>query len=381
MAGAAPLSVLIAASNVATLSEDRVAQFPNWISHLRPLLFPPSSPHDLIVLHLQEVGGVKWTNQKVVEFADRVQSALLDGVSSDYWSSGLVVDMEPTRFTALGTIVLVRRLTASRFRRRHFASGELVALNCDAERRTGLVPVAGHEYFRHEKFEGSSSRKGFLVSEWSADGRLMNIANVHLYHDDSNLVALECVPSVYAVKRAAALRTVMQRLPPGPAMLAGDFNFRLDLAPFVAWIRQRAASATAVAESGDAQFLLVQKDVFQCPFLDAQLRQPELAASVRHSFDQELPRFNNEQSDAAMRLIEEHVSFPPTYPIEGPDRWSAKRAPGWCDRVLYTPAAAATLFHPSLPRTYNVLRPTDAAPLGSDHLPVYLHFYVPQGNV
>lgn len=358
------LSVLVASSNVATLSDERPQHFGAWLSHLRSVLFP-SPPHDLVVLHLQEVGGVKWTSQKVAEFAERLQSALLTPSSADYWCSGLVIDLEASRFTALATVILVRRLSASRFRRRHFASGELVAV-ADVDHAVCLVPAAGHAFFRHEKFEGSASRKGFLVSEWGAGGRALSVANVHLFHDDSNLVALDASPSLYAAKRAAALRTVVQRLPPGPALLAGDFNFRLDLAPFLAWLRARAPSAPAA----DGHALLVQKDVFQCAFLDALMSDPAAARSAREAFDRELVRFNAD-ADAATRLAEEPIAFPPTYPIEGAGRWSTKRAPAWCDRIVYN-AAAAALFAGA--RTYAALQASADTPLGSDHLPVYLHF-------
>jgi inositol-1,4,5-trisphosphate 5-phosphatase len=299
---------------------------------------------------------------------------MLDGhVGSEYWSTGLVIDMEPTRFTALASLILVRRLSASRFRRRHFPSTEFAPIS-ECEQR-GLVPVAGHEYFRHEKFDGSTSRKGFLVSEWCVDGHALSHVNVHLFHDDSNLLALASTPSTYATKRSAALRVVMQRLPPGPALLAGDFNFRLDLAGFVAWLRAQvpsSASASMSMPASDGQYVLVQKDTFQCPFLDPLLCDAAKHTSIRESYDMELQRFNGEV-EAALRLQEDAVGFPPTYPVDGLGKWSSKRAPAWCDRVLYT-QSCTPLFSASHKRSYAVLQATPSTPLGSDHLPVYFHF-------
>ena len=111
------LSVLVASSNVATLSDDRTQHFGAWLSHLRTVLLP-SPPHDLVVLHLQEVGGVKWTAQKVAEFAERLQSALLSPSSPDYWCSGLVIDLEASRLTPRATVLKVPPLAATRFPRR-----------------------------------------------------------------------------------------------------------------------------------------------------------------------------------------------------------------------------------------------------------------------
>lgn len=90
--------------------------------------------------------------------------------------------------------------------------------------------------------------------------RALDLVNVHLFHDASNLIACNSSPSIYSANRKNALRYVINRLipshacsvccsrvgshlfptvvsprrisdarhPPAPFFLFGDFNFRLD---------------------------------------------------------------------------------------------------------------------------------------------------------
>ena len=75
------------------------------------------------------------------------------------------------------------------------------------------------------------SRKGYLRTRWTLAGTPLDLVNIHLFHDASNLVSLEAVPSVYSRHRRRALAYVLDRLNNGdrlPYFVFGDFNFRLE---------------------------------------------------------------------------------------------------------------------------------------------------------
>lgn len=83
------------------------------------------------------------------------------------------------------------------------------------------------------------SRKGFLRTRWQLAGTVLDLVNIHLFHDASNLAAAEQFPSVYCASRRRALVHTMERLHTdrsngvAPYFVFGDFNFRCDTAGVV----------------------------------------------------------------------------------------------------------------------------------------------------
>ena len=85
------------------------------------------------------------------------------------------------------------------------------------------------------------SRKGFLHTRWLIGESAIDLINCHLFHDQSNIVALKRVAgdplSVYARCRMQALRHTLSSakaatrglLMQPATFIFGDFNFRLDL--------------------------------------------------------------------------------------------------------------------------------------------------------
>ncbi|CAL8391268.1 unnamed protein product [Arctogadus glacialis] len=53
------------------------------------------------------------------------------------------------------------------------------------------------------------SRKGFIRTRWALADCAFDLVNIHLFHDASNLVALEKSPSVYSGTRQKALGYVL----------------------------------------------------------------------------------------------------------------------------------------------------------------------------
>jgi inositol-1,4,5-trisphosphate 5-phosphatase len=69
----------------------------------------------------------------------------------------------------------------------------------------------------------------------------LNLVNVHLFHDASNLIALTSSPSIYSENRKKALIYTLDRIKKNQSnqeteqniVIFGDFNFRLDLSSLV----------------------------------------------------------------------------------------------------------------------------------------------------
>lgn len=78
------------------------------------------------------------------------------------------------------------------------------------------------------------SRKGFLRTRWNIEGTTIDLINIHLFHDASNLASCEQSPSVYCKSRRRALVHTLERIHKDPDnnlvpfFMFGDFNFRCD---------------------------------------------------------------------------------------------------------------------------------------------------------
>lgn len=69
------------------------------------------------------------------------------------------------------------------------------------------------------------SRKGFLRTRWEIKGTVIDLVNIHLFHDASNLAACEEYPSVYCKSRRRALVHTLERLALCSGMRIGHFHF------------------------------------------------------------------------------------------------------------------------------------------------------------
>ncbi|MEQ2177174.1 hypothetical protein GOODEAATRI_001078 [Goodea atripinnis] len=137
----------------------------------------------------------------------------------------------------------------------------------------------------------------------------LDLVNIHLFHDASNLIAVNSSPSIYSANRKKALRYVINRWDqisdnpsnPIPFFLFGDFNFRLDTLTLVqVWMD---------IVSNNTQLL---------------------------KYDKEITSFHDV-------IREEDITFPPSYPyIEDsnqPKQYMNTRCPAWCDRILMSHTA------------------------------------------
>ncbi len=254
--------------------------------------------------------------------------------------------------------------------------------------------------------EGRWSRKGFLRSRWRLRETQVDLVNVHLFHDASNLVSMEAAPSVYCNFRRRALRHVLDHLEEDagghgrrPFFVFGDFNFRLEgkdvlkrlsrglsrvEGPLEAAASMPPESASSESSSDNLlQFLDEEKDqvVLSIGKKEFRVQGPALSDVFTRGW-QQWRKYDRELSvGAGDRLIEMPLNFPPTYPfVEEPGEsggsYMETRCPAWCDRVLLNPGARALLAEATT--EYDVVG--REACMG-DHKPVYLRLLLaPEGE-
>ena len=201
-----------------------------WASELAELALPMDP--DFIAVHMQEVGGSNWKSEGVNR-SKMIVSALVK-LFREHWCSGFLCNPDTSNeFTALGAVFLVRRSILGEVRMWDF--GEQNGTMAGGGRPSGWKSldddqVVGAETLgpslgdtakvkcRHGKFpqhffaeSPGWSRKGFLHTRWSLAGCEVDMLNVHLFHDASNLTAIERPRadesgSLYAARRLGALR-------------------------------------------------------------------------------------------------------------------------------------------------------------------------------
>ena len=197
------------------------------------------------------------------------------------------------------------------------------------------------------------SRKGYLRTRWRLRGTPLDLINVHLFHDASNLVSVESAPSVYCVLRRRALTWILDRVQGegaeharAPFFIFGDFNFRLDGSRVLRKLTGAAEAPLPPAALGgedDGKGVREFRDGSDCVVVALGKKQfsMEGAEETFNSRWSQWTEYDHEKDPVTERLKERKLSFPPTYPYEeNPDeghKYMKTRVPAWCDRVLYSP--------------------------------------------
>ncbi|KAF0033441.1 hypothetical protein F2P81_013507 [Scophthalmus maximus] len=231
------------------------------------------------------------------------------------------------------------------------------------------------------------SRKGFMRTRWIIHNQGLDLVNVHLFHDASNLTACESSPSVYSANRRNALRYVINRVSdsrysPLPFFLFGDFNFRLDTLSLVQHLSTEADVQTVRKDSNevekiiweekdnDHQVLLHIEEKMFAYLHQAYFREDNVPSLLK--YDKEVAAFHDV-------IREEDITFPPSYPYSEehakPTQYMNTRCPAWCDRVLMSHAAQESIHDRSDDGergvVYNTVGPNVCM---GDHKPVFLFF-------
>lgn len=242
--------------------------------------------------------------------------------------------------------------------------------------------------------ESRLSRKGYMRTRWLFnDCKPVDFVNIHLFHDSSNLVAMEKTPSPYAQNRQRALEFTLKKIslplnetkanglsdiPQVPLFIFGDFNFRLDtnrviqritegVAPVVKRCeesnevlkivyhrrddseiekdsfgnvtRKDDGNSNYIKEGGEV-VMTVGKKLFDCENLDETFRAIKNTEWLKE-LDCELEKFKSQ-------LYEFKISFSPSYPFredaQGGHSYMKTRCPAWCDRILFNAAGGNMIY-------------------------------------
>ncbi|KAJ8985047.1 hypothetical protein NQ317_016958 [Molorchus minor] len=376
------IPVLLVTANVGSIFEDPTEMLKIWTEEF--LSTVSKLDPKFIALHCQEVGGKNYelSMKHVEHFVKLLMSSnelrLFDRIrvflDEDYSSA--------ENFTALGNL--------------YFVHNSLENILVWDFKDLKFVPVEGKEIYsgnieavvtkEKAKFpqdffpECKWSRKGFMRTRWSVNGSVIDLVNIHLFHDASNFVAMESYPSVYCKNRRRALEHTLQRFhndpyENAPYFLFGDFNFRTDTDGVIKKLTD-GLKATRVQNNKNNEYtklqyvndeskpvLTVGKKEFN--HLDHQTVFLNPTPEWLKSFDKELEAFEG-------TLTEYPVTFPPSYPFEEKISeaccYMQTRCPAWCDRVLLSRCAERLICADS--KVEYGLMGTNAC-MG-DHKPVYL---------
>ncbi|XP_070503717.1 inositol polyphosphate-5-phosphatase A isoform X2 [Chironomus tepperi] len=340
------IECLLVTANCGSVFEDPSRLLENWIAEF--LSHVKKSKPKFIGLHLQEVGGK--TYEKSMEYVEQFIKYLCESIElSEFSKIRIYLDEDynsAEHFTALGNLYFAHNSIKS-LKIWNFLNHEYE----DAEGKTiqtgNIESVATKEKakFPQQFFpECKWSRKGFLRTRWNIDGSTIDLINIHLFHDASNLAACEPFPSVYCKSRRRALIHTLERIHNDqqnglvPFFIFGDFNFRCDTEGVVrkltthlteqriphlksdhSKIQFRDADGSVQLTVGKKEFTHIDHKIFKEDWLKKFDRELEPLEDILHEFP---------------------INFSPTYPFEEnpqlPHHYMTTRCPSWCDRILMT---------------------------------------------
>ncbi|XP_070690464.1 inositol polyphosphate-5-phosphatase A [Pempheris klunzingeri] len=341
--------VLLVTANVGSLF-DNVGEIQNkWLQELYKTIH--SHKPQFVALHFQEVGGKDYmVNMGHAEsFFWTIESS---EEMKDFDRVCIYVDNQfqaEDSFTALGSMYFIHK-TLKNIYQYDFNVKDFKAVS-GQNRHVGSLD--GVTTLEKEKFPKNFwpdfkwSRKGFTRTRWIIHNQGLDLVNVHLFHDASNLIACNSSPSVYSANRKNALRYVINRISdsrytPLPFFVFGDFNFRLDTLSLVQHLSTSADVQTVKKDSSNevAKIICEEKDNDHQVLLHieeklfAYLHQ----AIFREDNGRALLKYDKEVAAFDDVVTEEDIKFPPSYPYSEeytkPTQYMNTRCPAWCDRIL-----------------------------------------------
>ncbi|XP_031426785.1 inositol polyphosphate-5-phosphatase A isoform X2 [Clupea harengus] len=380
--------ILLVTANVGSLFDNVGEMQKEWLREFYTAVQTYKSR--FVALHFQEVGGKEYMAN--MEHAENfIRSMESSEEMRDFDRVCTYVDSHfkaQDSFTALGSMYFIHKSVKSIFQY-DFNAQEFKAV---AGQNKFVGSLEGVTTVQKEKFPKNFwpdfkwSRKGYMRTRWLIDNQGLDLVNVHLFHDASNLIACNSSPSVYSGNRKKALRYVINRISdsdsPLPFFLFGDFNFRLDTLSLVQHLSISADVQTVKKDSSNEveRIICEEKDNDHKVLLQietklfAYLHQ----AVFREDNGRALLKYDKEMEAFKDVISEEEIVFPPSYPYSEdysePTQYMNTRCPAWCDRILFS-LTAQDIIHkrqdgePDL--TYNTLGPNVCM---GDHKPVFLCF-------
>ncbi|XP_013867556.1 inositol polyphosphate-5-phosphatase A [Austrofundulus limnaeus] len=381
--------VLLVTANVGSLF-DNVGEIQNgWLQELYKTV--QKCKPQFIALHFQEVGGKDYVvNMGQAEnFFWNIESSK---EMKDFDRVCIYVDNKfqaEDSFTALGSMYFIHK-TLKNIYQYDFNVKEFKAVV--GQKCVGsldrVTTVEKEKFPKNFWPDFKWSRKGFMRTRWIIHNQGLDLVNVHLFHDASNLIACNSSPSIYSANRKNALKYVINRLSDNrytvlPFFLFGDFNFRLDTLSLVQHLSTEADVQTVKKDSSnelekiiyeeknnDHQVLLQIEEKLFAYLHQAVFREDNGEALVK--YDKEVQAFHDV-------ITEEDIKFPPSYPYSEdytqPTQYMNTRCPAWCDRILMSHTAQDLIHRSTDPDekrvVYNTMGPNVCM---GDHKPVFLFF-------
>ncbi|KAL3864925.1 hypothetical protein ACJMK2_006569 [Sinanodonta woodiana] len=350
--------LMLVSANVGSIFEDPEHMLKLWLKEF--LKYARHVEPGMVAIHCQEVGGKNYeaSMQHVNQF---VKAMLGSEELQKYDRARVFLDEDYTaadKFTALGNLYFI-----------HESVEDVMIwdfIECKFTQVEGREVLSGNieniQIKEKAKFpqnffpDFAWSRKGFLRTRWSVNNSVFDLVNIHLFHDASNIVAMQNSPSLYSVNRAQALRHTLQRFEDDqfenvPFFVFGDFNFRLDLYLLVKELTDKTTAhhtkgkkdqitKVVYTEEGNGKVVLtVESKAF-----DHHDQHKEVFTKMTkwlREFDTELKPFSD-------KLFEFDINFPPSYPfsedVHDGMSYMKTRCPSWCDRILLSHSAKNIIY-------------------------------------
>eukprot|EP00731_Ephydatia_muelleri_P020979 Em0013g706a len=367
--------------------DDRIES--QWLEEFEKVVL--KADPDVAAIHFQEIGGkeYKMCMPKVKKFVRKLRDlscfSHFDRVRGFF---DIDFDTED-EFTALGNIYLFHSRTEPVFlwdfetNTFHGVQGDHVLfeeLKFDKQHQKEKFPT---EFYPDVTW----SRKGLLHTKWKLFGsHIFNLVNIHLFHDDDNLTALES-PSVYCAYRKKALERAIQSVNrtladlQEPVLFYGDFNFRLDFSAVMRHIISSGHQAEFLKSPSGKLFDKIvyrptTEDTSQ-PTVTVERKRFYVADATLFTSDyKELLQYDNELNSYA-ELLELPINFQPSYPfsekIDEGTKYMDKRCPAWCDRIVMNNSALQLVKKSPGGCIYDMMAKEICV---GDHKPIYLVFTI-----
>lgn len=375
---------LLCTANVGTVFENLDEMMNPYINEL--LTKVTDSKPEFVAIHMQEVGGkhYKQTMQSIDTF---FKCFLSNEMLSEYDRYLILIDSDFSddfTFTSLSNIYLIHNsLTENDVEIYNFNEKVFYKF---LTRQIYTGNLTGNDFIFKERFEKKFfpefnwSRKGFVQTKWRIRNNTLNLVNVHLFHDASNLVALSVSPSIYSENRKKALKYTVDRINSTKCeseinnynVIFGDFNFRLDLGPMIEKYTLKCKSNGIKSEDSTQKTFkdVNEKEIFV--IADKKFKWnycKDIQAEINN-----LIEFDKELSTSEEPLYECSRNFPPSYPfmedLVNFNKYMETRCPAWCDRIIFN-----SDFNDIINDQENVIYDMmgKGVPMG-DHKPIYLVF-------
>ncbi|CAF0870845.1 unnamed protein product [Brachionus calyciflorus] len=379
--------VLLITANVGTIFENLDVLFEPWMNEFTKKL--TKLKPEFIALHMQEIGGKNYKTS--MQSIDPFFKKFLSNSCIQHYNRYLIaIDSDFTdenNFTSLCNVYLIHESLKQDDVQLYNFSDKLHFNYTSRQIFSGNLNnnhlIYKERYKKHFFKDFQWSRKGFIQTKWRLKKHDFDFVNIHLFHDPSNLVALNSTPSIYSESRKKALEYSIKKIKENhvdsndPIMFSifGDFNFRLDLSTL---INDFSNKGNLVEFKDNNQKLL--KVVFKASDDKEVFTIEEKKFKWNHNSSiqrvkTELMKYDIELSMFEEPLYEAERNFPPSYPfmeeIESPDEYMESRCPSWCDRIIMNKNFMKFVEKESESTEYGMIG--EGVCMG-DHKPIYLFF-------